>query len=1110
MPSSHRRLVHRHRQRILEQIPRDLAPGEARLFSFYTPSLKTGLHTVTITQHVSAPAEDGDDKKPRRSTEVSPDTPGTQKFIVLAPKFALPADAIDSVFPAPGSSADHTILPHVVFRDPHLPWQRAPSHIRKGEDADSSRRRTPWVAVLQFTVDEVTLQKEQIDKFLTQMPSRVAHEQTETSAVRMKAQDTPLLDGTVINTTGYDTKLDARDAEESTDVLFLQRDLFLALFQDPENKEPSLNVSCYKFMAHVRQVATDGMAGAGADADEAMFSIAVSRRTGPIGAENPTAMVVHVLSLDWKENVQLDEKSTHVAVTSLYSWLYTCLPSKNVASPWDQMVNLGENVNVLRTQAKTKKETDITKLVSQRQADGYSLVRYRTVTGEETAAILRGPLTPTYTDRKAGGSMQSNFGSDLAIFDKDFGMLDITYATAWQLGKTLAMGDTPFCTALGRLRNAIHSEALDRSKRAVHAVLGQMGYEGTISSKRETAKHILALVQGLNGINNTVQVRGSAVDANRWCHERTYTRFDMMGLESRWSAHIASRMEMFAEEAALKFAVTEDSSMLYNEHGVPTNPDYSLVYSWILDKVHLSNVPAHYLIPDPAFLPQDTLRTFFIDDNWIDALIDGALSLANHWGAEPEDDHCRTSIKNAVNARLRQVDKKLGGGHVQMPRYGFLLRSQLLVQFPDLAVSVQFSPTRDEPLQPNFVLPANVPPQQPILVQKRVAPDTMYCLFDAAPPDLQRITFTMPSHQQCFAVGETLVDTPEKRLTVAFKKIYTVDERPKTRVPGDNLGSVNFGPDDGMFDFAHRTLNPVHFASYLSTKLNSEMGGKYKDLEPNSAVCGLQLNASILQLDIGKLPNRPGASMEARFQLSTPKSKPVPIPKIEAPPEKQIYVLGLQRPRPASPPPFPSVLHPSTIKTSPLKDVPPPLNPRKVVRPKLDIHVYPVRTRTTDLVPCDSELPIDLVFKLRPPNDVPIEYVFPLTKILVGVPYGKMPSDEQAKDPKVVIPLLADTADPPTPHMVSNMRLNVLKRWGTQQEPELKGHVVFELIPRTLPGMPFANLIDASFRLPRAQITEYTGIRERFAYVRVLYEFLETPPRATFSDGRRIELKAGL
>ncbi|KFA54614.1 hypothetical protein S40293_02194 [Stachybotrys chartarum IBT 40293] len=1052
---SHRRLIHRHPQRILTGADRELAPGDTRLYS-YAPSLTTGLHTVTVKQEISVPKDNVITGSERETTIFDQ----RQDFIVVAPRFSLPPGTVDSVFPTPGSSAEHVVLPHIVLRDPHLPWQSRPTHIPDGETDGDLQQRTTWLALLSFPMNELLVSPEVVQSVMQNVPEESGKPQlTNTWSLRMRAQDTALLQN-VVNATGFHPTKDARDASESTNVVLLQKDLFIRLFSDPGSpptpgqlsgypsgeqvtSDVELNVAGYKYFAHVRQVATDGMAQAGAEADGAMFSVVISRRTGPIDSDVPVSMAVHLLSLDWDtEAIKLPlpgSDDTRVAVTSLHSWTYTCLPSKNAANSLARLTNLGEKLTVLRTNPPYLPSTDPAVRISQRQADGYTLTRHRTATGEVTAAIVRGPFTPTQVARPLhdGFSMRSNFGSDLAILDSEMGLLDITYSSAWQLGKTLALGDGAFCTALGRLRGAIRAKALNGAKQEVHAALRESGYVSVLDGgRRHTAGSMMDMVQGLNALKQAMHDHGSAgisstaADVNRWSTQKDEEEASILkqvDMLSQKSPHIAARIGTHADTAALDLALTaeiptdnpcekgaetaEESPELYNEYSMPENPDYALVYSWIMDKVHLGNVPAHYLIPDPAFLPDESLRLFHVDANWTDALIDGALSLANHCGGAPDEDHERIAIKTAVNARLRAPDAKLGGWHVQMPRYGFVLRSQLLVQFPDLAVSVHFAPERREPVIQglNRQLPYGVPPQQPILVQKRLAPDTMYCLFDAAPPDLQRITFTMPTHQQCFTVGQAL---DSKELTVLFKKVYATESRPRLpdgRQQDNLLGRVSFKKDGtpaAVFDWDTSLIHSAVFAEFQRAKLFLEMGkDEFTDKIPTSALLGLQLNDPLLQLDIVTLDSTNS----------------------------------------------------------------------------------------------------NLVFDLRPPGSEPIGYIYALTKIIVAVPYGKMP--EREDDPDQPTPRLAATADPPVPTMLPNMRLNVLRRWGQPDEPNLKKHVVFELVPREQPGMPFEMLNDAGFWLPRAQVARYDGDKTRQAWIKISSEVDQVPPQAPFFGEAQVDLR---
>ncbi|CAG9999902.1 unnamed protein product [Clonostachys byssicola] len=862
MPSSHRRLVHWHAERLLTGKGRELAPGESRFVSYYAPSLDGGLHNVSIGQSISAPAEAGSAKEaPRRPSKIEAPS---QSFIAVTPRFSLAPGIIDSVYPTPGISVEHTILPHMVFTDPHLPWSRSPSpaHIPEDEEKENPRSRSTWLALLVFSLDELQLSQSQIKHVFQNMPPDVKLEQSETCTLRTLARHTPLLNGieNLVNTTGFKEREDARDAAEPTELIMVPGKLFNGLFVAPDGPRDKLDVACYKHMAHVRQVATDGMVNAGADSNEAIFSVVVSRRTGPIDADTSSVMIAHLVSLSWDDEMPVPKDEDRVAMVSLHSWTYTCLASKTKAKTSNMLATLGDHLTVLRTDdvrgeapATPKgEEKDLDALIAARRRGGYTVTHHRTVTGEVTAALFRGPLTPVQVPRPLTNNMLmlSNFGTDLAIFDPRLSLIDITYSSAWQLGKSLAMADEAFCAALARYRNAVQGGGLKAAKRDVHALFGHDGY----GAQERAAGRMADLVRGLNEMNTPLHTRGgdtTTVSTNRWSNDDAHedergVRILSVDMLSQSSPHIVS-------------------------------PDYALIYSWVLDKVYLNDIPAQYLIPDPAFLPEETLRFFHIDANWVDALIDGALSLANHWGDKPEQDLSRASIKKAINKRLRTADKSLGGWHVQMPRYGFLLRSQLLVQFPDLAVNVKFSDTRSQPIDLEGVEvgtgvnpPANTPTQQPILVQKRIAPDTMYVLFDAAPPDLQRITFTVPPHQQCFRAGHSLT---ADNLQFILRKNYTTKEQPPGQKRGEGLGNRVFNSDGtptAVFNWQTRTLNPAAFGQYLVNELSAAMKGYFDDKGPISAVIALQLNDGILELDIGDANAQATSAPFSLFQLSIP------------------------------------------------------------------------------------------------------------------------------------------------------------------------------------------------------------------------------------------------
>ncbi|TIC90921.1 hypothetical protein CH35J_011080 [Colletotrichum higginsianum] len=799
-----------------------------------------------------------------------------QDFKLIAPRFSLPPGVVDSVDPPPGASAPVAVLPHIVSNDAHLPWEQEATFVDREAEERDLRSPNPWLLLLTFSPEELKLDDASLGAIVDGL-SDAKVEQSETMTVRMRAAQTQSLK-TVVNTIPYDHERDGRDAEGPIDVIFLKKDLFRSLFTDPVARTNTLDVSQYKYLAHVRQVAIDGAAGAGTgeNDDSDRFSIVVSPRTGPLDPKVPATNLVHLVSLNTRSSgelqQELDSDSSRVALVSLYSWSYTCTPSEADDSPRSLLVHSGKNLTVFHALTPAQHEkpsatdagSDLARdLIAKRQEDGYTLVKHRTITGETTAAMIRGPFSPKYVPHPwvEGLAIQSNFGSDLQILDPALSLMDVTYSSAWQLGKTLAMGDEVFCTALARLRNLIHGSSLGSAKADEHSV------RGVYRSRINKVGAMGNLVKSLNSLNETLRQEedgATAVDSNRWDY-LNITQSSSQNSSARrvdtstHSPHISTRIVALAEAAAMA-PTTATTGELYNGHKAPENVDFAHVYTWVLDKLRLANVPAHYLLPDPSFLPQETLRFFYLDKNWTDALVDGALSLANHWASTPEKDFSRTAIKDAIQKRLDETNPSLGGWHVQTPQYGFIMRSELLVQFPDITVVAECSETRTKAVKA---------PKAPILVQKTLSADTMYCLFECTPPDLKSITFTVPPHQQRFVIGS---DITEKALTISFKKVYTEPD-PSKRHDQDikePIEEISLGMDVGeIFDLESRTMKVRPYVNRVFKTLHQSLDANdFKDNAPTSTLLALQLNESIPELLIS-LP-------QAASSTTTPTPTPSP------------------------------------------------------------------------------------------------------------------------------------------------------------------------------------------------------------------------------------------
>ena len=76
--------------------------------------------------------------------------------------------------------------------------------------------------------------------------------------------------------------------------------------------------------------------------------------------------------------------------------------------------------------------------------------------------------------------------------------------------------------------------------------------------------------------------------------------------------------------------------------------------SWMARLRMLEGVPFRYLVPYDEILPNEAIRFFHIDRNWLDALVDGAMSVARMGSREVEYDKLRYE---ALMLDLHEVER---------------------------------------------------------------------------------------------------------------------------------------------------------------------------------------------------------------------------------------------------------------------------------------------------------------------------------------------------------------------------------------------------------------------------------------------------------------------
>lgn len=156
--------------------------------------------------------------------------------------------------------------------------------------------------------------------------------------------------------------------------------------------------------------------------------------------------------------------------------------------------------------------------------------------------------------------------------------------------------------------------------------------------------------------------------------------------------------------------------------------------SWLVRLRLLDGVPFAYLVADSTLLPQESIRFFYIDRRWTDAVVQGALSV----GTVNSDDRTHLAAgypairaeldREERNVRRASTDARVAGP--TGPISGFLLRSQAVSGWPGLHVNAfTVGLGRDDPAQ----FPADATERMRLLRLERLAPAVLLCLFDGIP-----------------------------------------------------------------------------------------------------------------------------------------------------------------------------------------------------------------------------------------------------------------------------------------------------------------------------------------------------------------------------------------
>ena len=287
----------------------------------------------------------------------------------------------------------------------------------------------------------------------------------------------------------------------------------------------------------------------------------------------------------------------------------------------------------------------------------------------------------------------------------------------------------------------------------------------------------------------------------------------------------------------------------------------------------LHDVPINYLVPDEGMLPPESIRFFYLDYNWISALLDGAFSIGRNLSTGssacnsdlPMDATLMTKIKGEVSGytKKKRLDlfglepEDIGQDGTAYPTQitGFLLRSKLVQEYPNIGVNA-YASKADLPTLSSGSPNPNAK-MMPILRFERLGPgsDTLLCLLDGplyrvdiheAPELLHYGIDSYSDDSGTITATKGLLPLSFTQITVGKKATsYNISIPNDTATPVDIHQSFRSG-DPRTLDIASlsapNTLSSTSLAGTVKTALN--IPGAYSDAF-DSATFGMAMTEGV-------------------------------------------------------------------------------------------------------------------------------------------------------------------------------------------------------------------------------------------------------------------------
>jgi hypothetical protein len=707
------------------QVP--LGKGRMRFYDTYIPALEVGDYLINVVQQINP-----------NNTAINESHAAAQVFSVQGPRYTLPSDDIFSVFP-PNDSVGifDQSLPQVVLAKRDLPWER---NVFNDYD-EAQQTQTPWLALLLF------FEGEQIGGHDALLEPAVDHWQP--NRMRTAAISAAALYNH--GNSGADTLWPALTREwyesdeflkaTSCSVIDVSREAFALLVPKPAD---------LRYLSHVREVnASSKDSEVLKIAEAGWYSILIGNRLpdppdpaakaaggDPSGRRN----IAHLVSLEGLQDYAAGKQALpanikRVRMLSLKSWSFVCVPE--LGESFSDLANallaprpgLASSTAFMLPAAPPAASAEA-QYAAAAVGGGYVPLNYDTRLGDRTAAWYRGPFSPvpvtnfiSAAQRRDGDEhawQPFSTASSALIYDKSTGLFDVSYAVAWETGRLMALADAHFAGQLLDWQRRGHT-LIDRIMERRDQVAALSAFDPQ-NPDHATEDQILDLIKN-HAVSDAFIGRLTAELSEQLGQVTT----DAQRPPVQGVPPAKQSLGDLINQPKIADAVREIGGQ-----------ELDAIADWLAQRYLLAGVPFENMVPSPALLPPESIRFFYVDTNWLDALVEGALSIGIETSRDRlYQDLLKDLIWDATFAALRQIRNKLltdvagiapaalTAAFDQSALSGMLLRSTLVSGWPGLQVDAYERCNADG----TGVLASHIP----LLRMERVANDILLCLWPAVP-----------------------------------------------------------------------------------------------------------------------------------------------------------------------------------------------------------------------------------------------------------------------------------------------------------------------------------------------------------------------------------------